>query len=92
MTARSSGGIIGYLCAIAWIWRSLRDPWTNVGRDRIKEALDSHGSWKFTWDDISEKETFREATGKWNFPRGNKNVSGTPSAGKNGWFDRCHYI
>ncbi|KAH9967387.1 hypothetical protein BC827DRAFT_1173769 [Russula dissimulans] len=28
MTARSFGGIIGYPCAIAQIWRSLRAPWT----------------------------------------------------------------
>ncbi|SRR6266436_2697128 len=75
MTARSSGRTIGYLCAIAWIWRSLHGPWMSDGRDRTKVVLDSHDSRKFTSGDTSQKVTFKEVIGKWNFPRGNKNVS-----------------
>ena len=84
MTARSFGGTIGYLYAIAWIWRSLPVPWTIVGRDRTKVALDYHGSRKFTSGDTFQKVTLKEEIGKWNSPRGNKNVSGLValSAGK----------
>lgn len=84
MTARSFGGTIGYLYAIAWIWRSLHVPWTSVGRDRTKVALDYHGSRKSTSGDTFQKVTLKEVIGKWNFPRGNKNVSElvAPSAGK----------
>ena len=84
MTARSFGGTIGYLYAIAWIWRSLHVPWTNVGRDRTKVASDCHGSPKFTSGDTFQKVTLKEVIGKWNFPRGNKNVSESValSAGK----------
>ncbi len=75
MTARSSGGTIGYLCTIAWIWHSWHVPWTSVGRDRTKVALDSHGSRKFTSGDTSRRGTLKEVIGKWNCPRDNKNVS-----------------
>jgi hypothetical protein len=46
--------------------------------------LDYHGSRKFTSGDTFQKVTFKEVIGKWNFPRGNKNVSVlvAPSAGK----------
>jgi hypothetical protein len=75
MTARSFGGTIGYLYAIAWIWRSLHVPWTTVGRDRTEVALDCHDSRKFTSGDTFQKVTLKEVIGKWTFPRGNKNVS-----------------
>jgi L-arabinose isomerase len=84
MTARSFGGTIGYLYAIAWIWRSLHVPWTSVGRDRTKIASDCHGSPKFTSADTFQKVTLKEVIGKWNSPRGNENVSElvAQSAGK----------
>lgn len=84
MTARSFGGTIGYRYAIAWIWRSLHVPWTRAGRGRTKVALDSHGSRKFISGVTLQKVTLKEVIGKWNYPRGNKNVSElvVPSAGK----------
>lgn len=75
MTARSFGGTIGYLYAIAWTCRFLHVPWTSAGRDRIEIALDSHDSRKFTSSDTFQKVTLKEVIGKWNYPRGNKNVS-----------------
>jgi hypothetical protein len=75
MTARSFGGTIGYLYAIAWIWRSLPAPWTSVGRDRTKVASDCHASREFTSGDIFQRVTLKEVIGKWSSPRGNNNVS-----------------
>lgn len=84
MIARSFGRTIGFLYAIAWIWRSLHVLWTSVGRGHTEVASDFHGSQKFTLDGTFQKVTLKEVIGKWNYPRGNKNVSElvAPPAGK----------
>ena len=77
MTARSYGRTIGYQYAIAWIWHCSRGLWTRNGRDRTREESDSHAWPKRISNERSERAIFKGVTGKWNFPRSNRNVSGT---------------
>jgi hypothetical protein len=78
MTARSYGRTIGFQCATALIWHCSHGLWTRNGRDRTRGELDSHASPKRISDECFRRQAeFKGATGKWNFPWPNRNVSGT---------------